>query len=237
MLSNFLDPWTHLFVSCFSANKLNVGLSVGQHFYSGVRRHVSRNPPWPLVCFPLHCIWNHPEWHAHLHPLQQILRLLQQAEGLRVHCSQERKGEGGLHTESHEENIWMLWRRYPPAFVTALIHLMLWILGGKRQSEEERIKNRSARLAKYKLTRLKATKVDSKISFKGRKKAQVTTADFVLSVLLSCFPVAVLLFGFFPVFLLLLFSSLLVLLVVVCLVFFPLFSFECGVFFVVCLFW
>lgn len=99
------DLLTYLFVCFFSANKLNVGLPVGQHLYSRIWRHVSRNSPRPPVCFPLHCVWNNPEWHAHLHSLQQILRLLQQAEGLRVHGSQERKGEGGLHTESHEENI------------------------------------------------------------------------------------------------------------------------------------
>lgn len=66
---------------------------------------MSRNSPRPPVRVPLHRVRYNPEWHAHLHTLQQILRLLQQAEGLRVHCSQERKGEGGLHTESHEENI------------------------------------------------------------------------------------------------------------------------------------
>lgn len=65
-----------------SSNKLNVGLPVGQHLHSGIWRHVSRNSPWPPVRFPLHRVWNNPERHAHLHSLQQILRLLQQAEGL-----------------------------------------------------------------------------------------------------------------------------------------------------------
>lgn len=134
------DAWTYLFVCFFSANKLNVGLPVGQHLYSGIRRHVSRNSPWPPICFPLHCVWNNPERHAHLHSLQQILRLLQQAEGLRVHGSQERKREGGLHTESHEETIWMLWRRCNPPSITALIQFVLWILGGNREAEGERRK-------------------------------------------------------------------------------------------------
>lgn len=111
-----------------SSNKLDVGLPVGQHLHSGIRRHVSRNSPWPPVCFPLHRVWNNPEWHAHLHSLQQILRLLQQAEGLRVHSSQERKGKGGVYTESHKEIVRMLWRTCNTPFVTPLIRFVAWML-------------------------------------------------------------------------------------------------------------
>lgn len=64
------DKWTYLSMYFFSANKVYVGFPVGQHLYSGIWRYVSRNSPWSPVCFPLHCFWNNPEWHAHLHPLQ-----------------------------------------------------------------------------------------------------------------------------------------------------------------------
>lgn len=127
------DQWTYLSLYFFSADKLCVGLPPGQHLYSGLWRYVSRNSPWAPVCFPLHCFWDNPEWHAHLHPLQQILRLLQQAEGLRVHSSQEGKREGGFHTESHEENIWVLWRRCFPPFVTA-VKLCALDIGGQPRS-------------------------------------------------------------------------------------------------------
>lgn len=54
----------------------------GEHLYCGLRRHVSRDHPGPAVRFRLHLLWDHSEWHAHLHPVQQVLRLLHQAEVL-----------------------------------------------------------------------------------------------------------------------------------------------------------
>lgn len=70
-------------VCLLPANKLNAGLPIGQHLHCGIRRHVSRNSPWPPVCVPVHCFWDNPKRHAHLHPLQQVFGLLRQAEGAR----------------------------------------------------------------------------------------------------------------------------------------------------------
>ena len=76
----------------------------GEHLHCGLWRHVPRDPPGQAFCLPLHCFWNHPQWNAHIHPLQQILWLLQQAQGLRVHGHTEGEGKCGVLAKSQKED-------------------------------------------------------------------------------------------------------------------------------------
>ena len=87
----------------------------GEHLHCGLWRHVPRDSPGPAFCLPLHRFRDHPQRDAHFHPLQQILRLLQQAQGLRVHRHTKGKGECGVHAESQKEDSWVLGRKQPTA--------------------------------------------------------------------------------------------------------------------------
>lgn len=60
----------------------------GEHLHRGLWRHVSRDHPRASLCFLLYFLWNHTERTAHLHPLQQVLRLLRQAQVPGVHLNQ-----------------------------------------------------------------------------------------------------------------------------------------------------
>lgn len=76
----------------------------GEHLHCGLWRHVPRDPPGEAFCLPLHCFWDHSQWDAHFYPLQQVLRLLQQAQNLRVHCHTQGEGKGEVHAESQKED-------------------------------------------------------------------------------------------------------------------------------------
>ena len=106
--------------SCFSYVSLSM-LTIpfyfpsltGEHLHCGLWRHVPRDPPGQALRFPLHCFWNHSQWNAHIHPLQQILWLLQQAQGLWVHGHTEGEGGRGVLAKSQKEDSRVLGWKQP----------------------------------------------------------------------------------------------------------------------------
>lgn len=104
--------------SCFHklSSRMNLGLCPtqslysgflsyppGEYFHSGLRRHVPRDQPGPHLRLRLHLLRRHPQRHAHLHPLQQVLRLLHQAQVPRVHCRHQSPREGAVCQEGGKE--------------------------------------------------------------------------------------------------------------------------------------
>ncbi|XP_037835289.1 uncharacterized protein kcnv2a isoform X3 [Kryptolebias marmoratus] len=85
----------------------------GEHFHRGVRRHAARDQPGPHLRLRLHLLRCHPQRHAHLHPLQQVLRLLRQAQVPRVRHGEQGAREGALHQEGRQEVRRLLRRRRP----------------------------------------------------------------------------------------------------------------------------
>lgn len=69
----------------------------GEHLHRGLRRRGSHLLPGPLRGLRLHLLWDHPQRHAHLHSLQQVFRLLRQAEGTGVRLLQH-----GAHLPDQE---------------------------------------------------------------------------------------------------------------------------------------
>lgn len=101
------SPWAHTgdrALYCRANHSILLSLSTGKHFHGGLWRHVPRDPPGQTFCLPLHRVRDYSQRDAHFHPLQQVLRLLQQAQSLRVHGHPPGAGKGELCAESHEED-------------------------------------------------------------------------------------------------------------------------------------
>lgn len=69
----------------------------GEHLNCGLRWRGAHLLPWPLCGIWLHLFWHHPQWHAHLHSIQQVFRLLRQTEGAGIHSF-----EHGAHLSANE---------------------------------------------------------------------------------------------------------------------------------------
>lgn len=90
----------------------------GQHLHSGLWRRLPRNHSGSSLRFHLHRFWNHPERSAHIHPLQQVLRLLLQAQVQPVHSLPEETREGQVCQEDRKKAQPPLWR--PPLTCTLI---------------------------------------------------------------------------------------------------------------------
>lgn len=85
----------------------------GQPLHGGLRRHRARHGARQDGGVRLHLLRHHPQRHAHLHPLQQVLRLLQQAEGPRDQPVAQALPEAAPEAASRAEAVRVL-RRRPP---------------------------------------------------------------------------------------------------------------------------
>lgn len=65
----------------------------GQHLHCGLRRRLPGDHPRSSLRFHLHRVWNHPQRSAHIHPLQQVLRLLLQTQVQPIHSLDEEARE------------------------------------------------------------------------------------------------------------------------------------------------
>uniref|UniRef100_A0AAX7SK45 BTB domain-containing protein n=1 Tax=Astatotilapia calliptera TaxID=8154 RepID=A0AAX7SK45_ASTCA len=90
-----------------------------QHLHCGLRRRLSRDHARPYFCLHLHCFWNHPQWPAHIYPLQQVLRLLLQTQVQPVHRLPEEPREGEIWQEDGENPGTLLWK--PPMSCTLIV--------------------------------------------------------------------------------------------------------------------
>lgn len=93
--------------------------AAGQHLHCGLRRRLSRDHARPYFCLHLHCFWNHPQWPAHIYPLQQVLRLLLQTQVQPVHRLPEEPREGEIWQEDGENPGTLLWK--PPMSCTLIV--------------------------------------------------------------------------------------------------------------------
>lgn len=82
----------------------------GQHLHCGLWRRLSRDHPGPCFCFHLHRLWDHPEWPAHIHPLQQVFRLLLQTQVQSVHSCPDKTREDPIRQEDHSKAQPLLWK-------------------------------------------------------------------------------------------------------------------------------
>lgn len=80
----------------------------GEHLYCGLWRCRPYLLSRPLCGIWLHLFWHHPQWHAHLHSVQQVFRLLRQTEGAGI---QRFKHRAHLPAqETSEAQVWQLLR-------------------------------------------------------------------------------------------------------------------------------
>lgn len=84
----------------------------GQHLHCGLRRRLPRDHTGSSLRFHLHRFRNHPQRSANIHPLQQVLRLLLQAQVQSVHRLHEESREGQICQEDHKKGRPLLWK--PP---------------------------------------------------------------------------------------------------------------------------
>lgn len=75
----------------------------GEHLHRGLWGRVPRDHTGSSVRLRLHRFWNHPQWPADLHPLQQVLRLLLQTQVQSVHRLPEETRDGEVCNEDSEK--------------------------------------------------------------------------------------------------------------------------------------
>ena len=90
--------------------------AAGQHLHRRLRRRLPGDSAGPDLRLRLHLLRDHPQRFAHLHPLQQVLRLLLQAQVQPVHGLAEETREGPLCQEDHQQARPLL--RKPPLMFT-----------------------------------------------------------------------------------------------------------------------
>ena len=99
-------------------------LPAGQHLYCGLRRRLPRDHPGSSLCFHLHLFWHHPQRSAHIHPLQQVLRLLLETQVQSVHSLPEESREGEICQEDTEKGKPLLWK--PPVSLTLISYVTFY---------------------------------------------------------------------------------------------------------------